>query len=129
MIIMIILGIAFGIIGGMGLGGGIVLVPALTMILGFSQRQAQGAALICSLPMSACAIIIHIKNKNVYIKESLVIAAFGAVTAVLSAFLANNIDEKSLSKVFAWVLVALGVQSVIKIVTNYKKNNIKNNTK
>ena len=60
----------FGFIGGMGLGGGIVLIPALTMLFACSRHGAQAAGLLAFLPMSAAAIIIHLKAKRVKYKQA-----------------------------------------------------------
>ena len=48
----LIAGAIFGIIGGMGMGGGVILIPILTWFLGATQQEAQGMNLLCFLPMS-----------------------------------------------------------------------------
>lgn len=51
-----------GILGGMGMGGGTVLIPLLTLLCGVEQGAAQGVNLIAFLPMSAAALSVHAKN-------------------------------------------------------------------
>ena len=52
-----------GIFAGMGMGGGTVLIPLLTMLTDISQRKAQGINLISFIPMAVVVLIIYIKNK------------------------------------------------------------------
>ena len=63
----LIAGVIFGIIGGMGMGGGVILIPVLTWFLGAAQQEAQGMNLLCFLPMSVFALAAHIKKKQVNI--------------------------------------------------------------
>ena len=59
----IIAGLLGGVLGGMGMGGGTLLIPILTIFLAFEQKNAQAINLLAFIPMSIVAIIIHIKNK------------------------------------------------------------------
>ena len=59
----LIFGILSGVIGGMGMGGGTLLIPLLTIFCGISQIVAQMYNLLAFLPMSIIAIFIHYKNK------------------------------------------------------------------
>ena len=51
-----------GIVGGMGMGGGTLLIPVLTIFFKFNQQNAQGINLLVFIPMSIVAVIIHMKN-------------------------------------------------------------------
>ncbi len=55
-------GIAGGILGGMGMGGGTALIPLLTIACGVSQTVAQGVNLVSFLPMSVMALSVHAKS-------------------------------------------------------------------
>ena len=55
-------GIAGGLLGGMGMGGGTVLIPLLTIFCGVEQGAAQGVNLVAFLPMSALALTVHAEN-------------------------------------------------------------------
>lgn len=65
----VIFGFIAGIVGGMGMGGGTLLVPLLSL-LDIPQRQMQAINLISFLPMCAVALIFHFKNKLVVTKIS-----------------------------------------------------------
>jgi len=117
-----VVGIAFGIIGGMGLGGGIVLIPVLTGILGFSQHEAQALCLFCFLPMSLCAVIMHFIKKNIDLKKVFKISVFGLGGAALGATLANVSQGDILKMIFALFLLVLGG---IRIVSFLRKKSQK----
>ncbi len=65
---LVIVGFLSGIIGGMGMGGGTILIPALVLFANINPKLAQSINLISSIPMTIFALIIHIKNKNVVFK-------------------------------------------------------------
>ena len=67
MIGFIIVGFFSGIISGMGIGGGTILIPAITILWGVDQKVAQITNLIYFIPTASIALILHIKNKiNIY---------------------------------------------------------------
>ena len=72
-VLMIIFGVIGGLIGGMGMGGGTLLIPLLTLFGGITQRVAQSLNLITFLPMAVVALIIHAKNKLLDYKRALII--------------------------------------------------------
>ena len=65
MIVGIVAGILSGVISGMGIGGGAILIPVLTMILGFGQRQAQFINLVYFIPTALAALYKHNRNGNI----------------------------------------------------------------
>lgn len=99
---------AFGFIGGMGLGGGIVLIPALTILFGYDQHAAQAATLLAFLPMSAAAIIVHLKAKRIKYKQAGLAAAAGAGGAYLGAVIATMTTGDVLRIIFGFFLLFLG---------------------
>ena len=58
-------GLFSGVIGGMGMGGGTILIPALTLFGNVSQHTAQAVNLVSFIPMAVVALAFHIKNKLV----------------------------------------------------------------
>ena len=64
-----IIGFFAGIIGGMGMGGGTILIPALVLFANIDPKLAQSINLLSSIPMTIAALFIHIKNKNVEISR------------------------------------------------------------
>lgn len=120
-------GIFSGVIGGMGMGGGTLLIPVLTIILNVAQRTAQGLNLLVFLPMSIVALVIHIKNKLVNFRVGLIIIASGIVTSVLGSILALNLSNEILQKFFGGFLLIVGVWQIIETILNIKKDKKKKN--
>lgn len=125
----IIAGLIGGIVGGMGMGGGTLLIPILTIFLSFSQLQAQGINLIAFIPMSIIAIILHAKNKLIKFKESWLLAVFGAITSFLSALVATNLKNTVLKKLFAIFLIGLGIWQAVEVIKQIIKNKKKKQSK
>ena len=102
-------GVVFGIVGGMGLGGGIVLIPALTLLMGTEQHTAQGMTLFAYLPMALAALLMHIRNKQIRIKPVLFLTGFGCVGGVLGYWLATALAGETLRFIFAVFLIGAGL--------------------
>jgi len=81
-----LIGVVAGLLGGMlGLGGAIIIIPAMVMLLGYSQQMAQGTALMMMvLPVGALAAFQYYQKGFVDVKAALIMAAFFllAVTSV-----------------------------------------------
>ncbi|MEG1804813.1 MAG: sulfite exporter TauE/SafE family protein [Clostridia bacterium] len=102
-----------GIVGGMGMGGGTLLIPILTLLLSVPQTQAQGINLLSFIPMAIVTLIIHFKNKLVETKGILFIIIPACVVGVLSSILVQGIDTELLRKGFGVFLSVLGVAQLI----------------
>lgn len=109
-----IIGFFAGVIGGMGMGGGTILIPALIMFVNIDPKIAQSINLISSIPMAIFALIIHIKNKNVVLKLVIPIALFGVLGSIAGAFLANYLSSEWLKKAFGIFLFLVGCFEVKK---------------
>jgi len=105
LILFALLGVLFGVVGGMGLGGGIVLIPALTLFMGMTQHEAQGMTLFAYLPMAAAALVLHFRQKNVNLKPALFLMLFGCAGGAGGYWLASGIEENPLRMVFAIFLI------------------------
>jgi uncharacterized membrane protein YfcA len=90
--ILITIGLLAGILSGfVGVGGGIVIVPGLVYMLGFSQHQAQGTSLfILSMPVVILATMNYWKSGNVNWKFGLIIAA----TFILGGYIGSKLALK-----------------------------------
>lgn len=117
----IIAGIIGGIIGGMGMGGGTLTIPILTIFLSYAQLSAQGVNLIAFLPMSIIALIIHIKNHLVAFKQTWLLALVGCIFSLGGALLANNISNAVLKKLFAVFLIGLAIWQIVEMIKTKKK--------
>lgn len=109
----ILAGVIGGIVAGMGMGGGTLTIPILTIFLGYEQLRAQGVNLVAFLPMSVVALIIHIKNKLVDFKSTWLLALIGCVFSLGGALIANHISNVVLKKLFAVFLILLAIWQFI----------------
>lgn len=126
----VLIGLAGGVIGGMGMGGGTLLIPLLTISLGVEQKLAQSINLIAFIPMSICAIIIQAKQKNIQIKEVFWVAIPALITSLISAYCVKFISSKWLGKSFGIFLIVLAVTMLIsQIIAQIKQKKLKNNGK
>ena len=114
----IVVGLLGGVVAGMGMGGGTLTIPLLTIFLKFKQLHAQGINLIAFLPMSIVALSIHIKNKLVKFKETWLLALVGCVFSCGGAIIANHLSNMVLKKLFAVFLICLGIYEIIQIKKN-----------
>ena len=91
-LILAIIGIFAGILSGfVGVGGGVIIVPALVFFLGLSQHNAQGTSLfVLSMPVVILALINYWKSGNVEWKYGLVIAA----TFLIGGFIGSKLSLK-----------------------------------
>ena len=121
----VLIGVAFGVIGGMGLGGGVVMIPTLTLLMGYAQHEAQGMCLLAFLPMSACALILHIKQKRILFWDALWCAAGGAGGAVAGALAAQGMQTELLKLLFGCFLIVIGGIRLCRFVQNLLKNRAK----
>lgn len=109
-----IIGLFAGIIGGMGLGGGTILIPALVLLVGIDTKIAQSVNLLTSIPMTIVALMIHIKNKNVILKLVIPIALFGIVGAMLGSMLSAHLEADLLKRLFGIFLLFVGLSEIKK---------------
>ena len=114
MIAEILSGLFSGIISGMGIGGGTVLIPALTMFLNIDQHKAQGVNLLFFIPTAIIALLIHKKNKNLEFKIALPLLTFGLIGAALGSYIALSINPGLLRRLFGVFLFFMGGYEIYK---------------
>ncbi|MDE7464206.1 MAG: sulfite exporter TauE/SafE family protein [Clostridiales bacterium] len=121
-----------GLIGGMGMGGGTLLIPLLTLAAGLEQHLAQSINLIAFVPLSVVALVIHKKNGYVCFKKAAPIAVVALIGAVCGSFGARYAGGYVLRCCFGAFLTALGVYQAVKaivaIVKKHKEKKQKRNS-
>jgi hypothetical protein len=113
-IILIIIGLFTGFASGsLGLGGGIVMVPALVFIMGLTQHQAQGTSLaVISLPVAFIGAYNYYKSGYVNIKYVIIIALAFVIGGYLGSLMSVNMPEKILKKVFGFFIFLLSLKMI-----------------
>ena len=119
--VIIIVSVLGGIIGGMGMGGGTLLIPLLTLAAGLEQHLAQAINLIAFVPMSVVALIIHKKNGYVEIKKAVPVTLIALVGAVAGSFATKYAEGYALKASFGAFLIALGIVQAIKAIATAVK--------
>ncbi len=115
-----IIGFFAGIIGGMGMGGGTILIPALVLFASIDPKIAQSVNLLASIPMTIIALIIHIRKKNIEFSVVIPIAVFGVLGAIFGSFVANYLTSEILRKTFGVFLLIVGCIEIKKGLCNPK---------
>ena len=110
-----VFGLLGGVFGGMGMGGGTIIIPLLTIFLTVSQKLAQGYNLFSFLIMAVFALYIHYKNKLIDFKSIIVVVIFGVISCVFGAVLTKYIENEILRYVFAVFLVILALIEFYKV--------------
>lgn len=122
-LIFFICGIAGGVLGGMGMGGGTALIPLLTIACGVPQPVAQGLNLASFLPMSVLALSVHAKSGLLKWEGIAFIVVPAFIFSVLSSLLAAALPAAALRKGFGAFLVVLSFFELRTTVKEMKKSN------
>jgi uncharacterized membrane protein YfcA len=105
-VFLIIVGMAAGVLSGLvGVGGGIIIVPALVLILGFSQHEAQGTSLgLLLLPVGILAVINYYQKGFIDLKVVAIMSVAFVLGGWLGSKLALSMSQDTVRKVFAIIL-------------------------
>lgn len=114
-LILAIIGALAGLLGGMlGIGGAVIIIPALVFFLGFSQQSAQGTTmLMLSLPVGALAAFQYYRSGFVDVRASLILAAFFFAGGFFGAKMAVQIPQEILKKAFGVLLLLLALKILV----------------
>ncbi len=110
MAILVLIGMGAGMSSGLfGIGGGVLIVPALVYLLDFPLHRAVGTSLAVLLPpIGAAAVYAYYRAGHIDWQAALILATTLFVGAWLGAMAANHLDESWLRNLFGVFLIALG---------------------
>jgi len=111
-VILLIIGLVAGMLSGMvGVGGGIIIVPALVYFLAFSQKSAQGTSLgILLLPVGILAVTEYYKQGHIDVKVVVMVSAGFLIGGFFGSKLAVVLPEQTLKKIFALMLILTAIK-------------------
>ena len=114
-LILIVIGIITGIMAGMlGIGGAVIMIPALVYLLGLSQQTAQGTSLAVMLPpIGIIAAYNYYKAGHANIKFAIILAVFFIVGSYFGSKLAINIPQNTLKKIFGVLLLLVAAKMLL----------------
>lgn len=110
--VLYLIGFLSGIIGGMGIGGGTILIPALILAFNIDQHIAQSVNLISFIPMAIVALIAHFLNKNIKINILLALIVGGIIGSFLGSLIAVKLSSSLLKKLFSIFLFVMGLYEI-----------------
>ena len=111
-LIIILVGIAAGILGGLvGVGGGIIIVPALIYFIGFSQKTAQGTSLgLIMLPVGILGVLQYYKQGHVDFKVVGMLAVGFLLGSYFGSKIALSLSQETVKKIFAILMIVIAVK-------------------
>ncbi len=105
-------GIVAGILSGLfGIGGGLIIIPALILFFGMEQHLAQGTSLgALLLPVGLLGFLEYYRHGNVNLPAAFLIAIGLFIGAYFGAYVANILPTRILARIFAVLLFAVAVR-------------------
>ena len=111
----IVFGFLGGVVGGLlGVGGGVLFVPALTIFQDQPQVEAEATSLLAIVPVALAAVWRQHGYGNVRLREGLLVGALSPVGVVIGVVAANALSQRALELSFAALLVFVGGRLVIR---------------
>lgn len=108
-----LLGVIIGTLAGLlGIGGGALAVPSLSMLFGASDLVARGTSLLAMFPNSITTSAANLKRRLAHVRTALIIGVTAAVTAPLGTWIAGEVSPRVGAIMFACYLCVLLVRSV-----------------
>ena len=111
-LILILVGIAAGILGGLvGIGGGIIIVPSLIYFLNFSQKSAQGTSLgLLLLPVGIFGVLEYYKEGHVDLKIVAILSVGFLAGSYFGSRIALSLPQDTVKKIFAILLIIIAIK-------------------
>ena len=115
LLILIVIGIITWVMAGMlGIGGAIIMIPALVFFMGISQQTAQGTSLAVMLPpIGIIAAYNYYKEGQVNIKFAIILALFFLIGSYFGSKLALNLSQPVLKKIFGILLLLVAAKMLL----------------
>lgn len=111
-VLLVVIGLLAGLFSGLvGLGGGIIIIPALVFLLGMNQQTAQGTSIALMLPpIGLLAAINYYKSGAINITYAIIIASAFFIGGYFGSKVALSLPEAIVRKVFAAFMILLGLK-------------------
>lgn len=114
-LLIVSLGIGAGVVAGLfGVGGGVIFVPALTLVLGLTQLDAEATSLLAIIPVAVLGSWRQTRSGHVRWRDATIMGVASLVTAIVGALIADAAPERVLRVGFAVLLVATAIQLILR---------------
>ena len=102
--------IAGALAASLGVGGGVVYVPALVTLFALAQHEAQGTSLAVIIPTAILAATLHGRAGRVDWRTAILLGSGGIIGAVLGARVALSLEAPVLRRMFATFLILMAIR-------------------
>jgi uncharacterized protein len=110
-----LIAVAGGLAGGLvGVGGGVLFVPALTICLGLTQVEAESTSLLMIVIVALVGAIRQNGYGNVRVREAIVIGVLSPIGVLAGVAVANHVSERVLQLTFAALALFMALQLVLR---------------
>ena len=111
-LIIILVGIAAGMLSGLvGVGGGLIIVPALVYFIGFSQKTAQGTSLgLILLPVGILGVLQYYKQGHIDFKVVAILAIGFLAGSFFGSKIALSLSQETVKKIFAVLMIIIAIK-------------------
>lgn len=113
-LILVLIGIAGGFLSGMfGVGGGVIIVPALVFFIGMSQHEAQGTSLgLMLFPIGILAAYNYYQTGQMDVKAGLIVAATFVVGGYFGSKLSLDLDQALIKRLFGIMMLVVSLKLI-----------------
>ncbi|MDB4075873.1 MAG: sulfite exporter TauE/SafE family protein [Crocinitomicaceae bacterium] len=120
-LILVIIGISAGILSGfVGVGGGVIIVPALVYVLGMSQFEAQGTSLfVLLLPVGILAVMNYSKAQTINWRFGLIIAVTFVVGGFVGSKIALKINPAYVKLIFGVLMAYVSIRMMMSGINTF----------
>lgn len=109
----VLVALAGGLAGGLvGVGGGVLFVPALTIFIGLSQVEGEATSLLMIVVVALVGAVRQYGYGNVRVREALIISLLSPLGVLAGVAIANQVSERALQLAFAALALFMAVQIV-----------------
>lgn len=113
-VLLVVIGLLTGTLAGLlGIGGGVIMVPAMVVILGMVPVVAKGTSVAVIVPTAIMGTIRNRKNANVDIRVAAIVGGFGAASAVLGGTISGHLSDRFANIMFALLLVFVAITQLL----------------
>ncbi len=105
----VLFGFLGGLLGGMGMGGGTILIPLLSL-LGENSKVSGAINLVSFVPMAVFSLILHVKNRLVEKKGLLKMTLAALFCSIVGFLLGKILPKRLVGKIFGLVLLFMGIK-------------------
>ena len=105
------IGLTAGLLAGLlGIGGGVLMVPAMVLLLGMDQHVAQGTSLLVIIPAAAFGSFTHHRHGRFAVRDAAAVAVGGVLGAGLGSITALSLDDELLQRLFAVLILVVAAR-------------------